>query len=309
MQDEGAKWFAMQSNADAFISALGDGCTGASIKKRSHPMIAYYVPLTLNTDNPAHMSEIAESNNLQPGDLLKARWAKPPARRSPNQTCGHLILTFSNPDAANRAKTEGLIICNKRVSVAKYKKEPIRCLKCQGWNHVAAECTQEEDSCGTCGTKGHRTSACTSNTHFCINCDSEGHTSWSRDCPTFIRKCHEFDLKHPENKLPYYPSNDPWTWATDLQPPEAALAPKPAPPPPIRNRPGTQRLRQRELTFATRSNAIPVSSQHPTRQWGSPGPPSGSQRLTPPAAFPELRDYDTNMPGNPPNSTDSWFTD
>ncbi len=88
-------------------------------------MLAYYVPLNLNTNNPAHLAEIVESNNMQTGDLLKARWAKPPARRSPSQICGHLILTFSNLDAANRAKMEGLVICNKRVSVAKYKKEPI----------------------------------------------------------------------------------------------------------------------------------------------------------------------------------------
>jgi hypothetical protein len=97
MHDDGAKWFASQNHADAFIIALGDEGQGASVKKRNHPMIAYYVPLNLNTENPAHIAEIVETNNLQPGDLIKARWAKPPARRSTTQTCGHLILTFSSP--------------------------------------------------------------------------------------------------------------------------------------------------------------------------------------------------------------------
>jgi hypothetical protein len=180
-----------------------------TVKKRSHPMIAYYVPLNLNTENPAHMAEIIEANNLQSDDLLKIRWAKPPARRVPNQICGHLILTFSNPDTANRAKTEGLIICSKRVSVLKYKKEPICCMKCHGRNHIAAKCTQSFNRCGTCGLREHRTSACTSKSTYCVNCGVDDHTSWSRECPTFMRKCHEFDVKHPENSLPYYPSSEP----------------------------------------------------------------------------------------------------
>lgn len=309
MHDEGAKWFAKQNHADAFVTALGVDCTGASVKKRNHPMIAYYVPLNLNTENPTHLAEITESNNLQPGDLVKVRWAKPPARRSPSQICGHLILTFSNPDAANRAKTEGLIICSKRVSVAKYKKEPIRCLKCQGWNHVAAECVQTDDRCGTCGATGHRTSACTSNTPFCVNCDLEGHTSWSRECPTFARKCREFDLKHPENTLPYYPSSEPWTWASEPQPPDITHTPNPAPPPPIRNRPATQKLRQLELNFGTRSNAIPVSSQGSARQWGSPAPQTGPQRTSPPISDPELSNEHSNFPGDPPTGTDAWYTE
>ena len=95
-------------------------------------MIAYYVLLNLNVNNPAHLGEILESNNLQTGDILKLRWIKPPARRALNQICGHLHINFSGLDAVNRAKTEGLAICNKRVSVAKCKKEPICCLKCHG---------------------------------------------------------------------------------------------------------------------------------------------------------------------------------
>ncbi|KAF8805379.1 hypothetical protein BYT27DRAFT_7104838, partial [Phlegmacium glaucopus] len=206
--DEGAKWFAQKEKFDAFVTALG-----ACIKKRSHPVIAYYIPLHLNTANPNHIAEIEEVNGMQEGDLMKIRWAKPPTRRRATQTCGHLVLTFSNPDAANRAKAGGLIICSKQVSVAKYKKEPIRCLKCQGWNHVAAECIKKTD---VCGKEGHRTSDClTPDKQHCVSCNVDGHPSWARSCPTFARKCRDFDLKHPENNLPFYPSQEPWTWAPD----------------------------------------------------------------------------------------------
>ncbi|KAF8816723.1 hypothetical protein BYT27DRAFT_7010626, partial [Phlegmacium glaucopus] len=98
-------------------------------------------------------------------------------------------------------------------SLLKHKKEPIRCLKCQGWNHVASECMSSTDICGTCGIRGHRTSSCdNSNATHCRSCDADDHTSWFRDCPTFIRKCKEYNSKHPENDLPYYPSLEPWTW-------------------------------------------------------------------------------------------------
>ena len=172
-------------------------------------------------DSPEHMKEIEEVNNIQLGTLINMHWIKPPAQRAPTQTCGCLVLMFSDVDAANRAKTTGLIISNKRVSVSKYKKEPIRCLKCQGWNHIAVECILNMDICGTCGMRGHHTSTCTNtNTTHCRSCGTDDHTSWDRDCPTFIKKCREFDAKHPENNLPYYPSTEPWTWSTSIFLPE-----------------------------------------------------------------------------------------
>ncbi|KAF8797817.1 hypothetical protein BYT27DRAFT_7039091, partial [Phlegmacium glaucopus] len=249
LTEEGAKWFAQRNHFDDFVTALGTQGQGASVKKRNHPVIAYYTPLHLNTNNPAHVAEIEEVNGLQEGDLLKLRWAKPPIRRNAKQTCGHLILVFSNPDAANRATAGGLVICSKRVSVAKYKKEPIRCLKCQGWNHIASECVKMTDTCGTCG-KGHRTSNCNvSGSHHCISCNTDDHPSWARDCPTFLRKCKEFDLKHPENGLPFYPSQEPWTWAPEPPRQEKWVVSGPRAQSPILTKTGSQRLRQQQLRF------------------------------------------------------------
>jgi hypothetical protein len=52
LQDKGAKWFSHSNHADEFITALGLNNTGASIKKCNHLMIAFYVLLNLNTENP-----------------------------------------------------------------------------------------------------------------------------------------------------------------------------------------------------------------------------------------------------------------
>jgi len=221
LTDKGAKLFAQQDNFNGFITALGSLGKDLTIKKRNHPVIAYYVPLHLNTSNLTNISEIEEVNSIQEGDLLCVWWAKLPICRNANQTCGHLILTFSNPNAANRAKTGGLIICNKRVSVSKYKKEPIQCLKCQGWNHIASKCIRKMDLCGTCRKEGHRMSDCKAiSKQHCVSCNSDDHPSWAQHCPTFVRKCREFDQKHPENGLPFYPLQEPWTWAHEPPKPD-----------------------------------------------------------------------------------------
>ncbi|KAF8802918.1 hypothetical protein BYT27DRAFT_7111218, partial [Phlegmacium glaucopus] len=271
LTDKGANWFAQKENFDKFVEALGTMGRGACVRKRNHPIIAYYVPLQLNTDNPAHAAEIREVNGMQEGDLLKIRWAKPPARRTTQQTCGHLILTFSNPDAANRAKANGLIICNKWVSTTKYKKEPIQCLKCQGWNHVAVECVKRTDTCGTCGKEGHQTSDCKElDKQHCISYDKDGHPSWARSCPTFTRKCREFDLKHPENGLPFYPSQEAWTWAAEPPRQEQWILPDPQELTPVVTKVGSQRLRQQQL----RSEKVQGAEQKIQHKWPVP---AGSQ--------------------------------
>ena len=151
------------------------------------------------------------------------RWAKPIARRSPGQRSAHLILTFSDVNEANRAVANGLTICSRRTRVEKIKKEPIRCLKCQGWNHFAKECPKTQDTCGNC-TENHRTSLCPNPaTRRCASCEDDTHASWSRECPVFLRKTEECNRRHPENALTFIPSSDPWTWLESNQKDEEHL--------------------------------------------------------------------------------------
>jgi len=106
------------------------------------------------------------------------------------------------------------------------------------------------DICSTCGMRDHRTSACTSkNVTHCVSCNTDDHTSWSRDCPTFVWKCSEFDSKHPENNLPFYPSMESWTWATGPPPSAVPNRYRMDRPPPIQQTAPSQRLRQCPLCF------------------------------------------------------------
>ena len=213
--DDSTSWMTNQDNRNKFSNKIGPNVV---FKTRAHSIIAFNVPIAINPDNIEHRHEICEANNLEHNIITTMRWIKPLNRRTPEQRTAHLILTLNSADAANRAITNGISICNRRCHVERTKREPIRCLKCQGWNHYAKDCIEKEDSCGNCANK-HRTSQCPNpEERRCVSCKVGGHASWSRECPTFIKKSNEFNERNPENTLQYIPTSDPWTWtATEKQ--------------------------------------------------------------------------------------------
>ena len=226
--DETANWLANQDNQHTICERIG---ANAEFRNRTFIIIAFNVPLALNPEDKDHRIEICEANNLEESTITTAKWAKAVDRRSPNQKTAHLLLTFSNAEAANRAITNGLLICNRRCHVERSKREPIRCLKCQGWNHLAKECTEEKDTCGNCAGP-HRTNSCLTKDTRCASCKTEDHASWNRACPTFLRKAAEFNNRNPDNLLQYFPTADSWTWsAMTKTPPPPILPTKPRPSP------------------------------------------------------------------------------
>jgi len=212
--DEAARWFANDENQRRLCDRIG---ANTEFRNRAYNVIAFNVPIALEPDNTDHRLEICEANNLdtEPATISTIKWVKAVEKRSLNQRTAHLSLTFTNADAANRAITNGLIICNRKCHVEKSKREPLRCLKCQGWNHYAKECTSEQDRCANCA-EGHRTNSCQSTEKRCASCNSKDHASWSRLCPVFLRKMEEFNLRSPENSLQFFPTADPWTWTPTL---------------------------------------------------------------------------------------------
>lgn len=183
----------------------------ATIKTRTYSVIVRFVPLTFDPDSDTELREIEEISKLDNNTIIKARYVKPKERRAPGQITGHVIINFNAPEQANHAIVHGLVICQKRVTAEKCKKEPIRCLKCQGYDHMAHECISTQDTCGTCGHY-HRTSGCSqTNQPWCSSCNVNGHPSWARDCPTFIAKCQQMDNRMHENRLPYYPTDEQWS--------------------------------------------------------------------------------------------------
>ena len=212
--DEATKWLTEPKNQTKFCEKIGPG---VSFRARVHSLIAFNVPLALAPEDKSHQQEICEANSLDPDAIIAMKWVKAVHRRAQDQRTAHLYVTFKDADAANRAITNGIYICNRRCQVEKVKREPTRCLKCQGWNHFAKDCTEEKDKCGNC-TENHRTNECPSpQMRRCVSCKTDDHASWSRDCPTFIKKLSDFNDRNPENALQYIPTADPWTWTPSVQ--------------------------------------------------------------------------------------------
>ena len=104
----------------------------ARIKSRDYHIIAQFVLLTFQPDRVADILEVEETNRMDKGDIIRARWIKPVARQVPHQTCGHAIFTFQTPQATNEVLVNGMFVQQKKIYTEKCKKEPLRCLRCHG---------------------------------------------------------------------------------------------------------------------------------------------------------------------------------
>jgi hypothetical protein len=252
--DEAVDWFAHQRIRDNFLGKLHPS---ASIKPRTFQIVVQFIPLTFRPDRDTDIRELEEVNGLEKGDILQARWIKPASRRSPSQTCGHAILSLTSPQAANEILSHGLFICHKKVYAEKCKKEPLRCLKCHGWSHLARDCLAAHDTCGTCSQR-HRTSNCTNTQRpHCVPCGIAGHASWDRNCPIFQRKCSELNDRVDENNMPYFPTVEIWT---QVREPPKTIYVSTAPPPPRSAQNDRHRAHNTQSTLPWTNNGPPRAS-------------------------------------------------
>jgi hypothetical protein len=180
--------FEDQTAKTAFLRKMGESAT---IRPRQYNVVVYFIPLSFNAGDPTGMREIEETNNLRPNSITATRWIKPLNRRSSDQIFAHAIFSFADPKSANKAIAEQLVVCHKKLNVVKSKREPVRCMKCQQWGHIASSCASPHDRCGSCGEQ-HRTSNCNNPGRFCVPCGTDGHLSWDHTCPTFNAKSEEW---------------------------------------------------------------------------------------------------------------------
>ena len=199
--------------------------TNATLKDRTYSIIIPFMPLTFNPTNRNDLDALEDENGWSAGTIVSARWAKPAEKRKVNQQVAHVLVTLKDPSAANIAIRDGITLNLLKLWPHKNKREPLRCAKCQCYNHVARECISQVDVCANCGNN-HRTNDCTTrNKKYCVSCESEDHTSSNRDCLTFWKNCDNMDKRYPDNKIPYFPTLEPWTYAA--APENPALYSKP----------------------------------------------------------------------------------
>ena len=129
-----------------WASFLGCFAMDSSVWECAFPLVVQFVPLYFKPENNLGVHRVEEDNTLPAGSFLHAHWIKPLYRRTHEQTCGHVILVTSANKVTNKILTNGLLVCQKRVSAEKCKKEPTHCLKCQGWDHLSYNCMQDFDT-------------------------------------------------------------------------------------------------------------------------------------------------------------------
>lgn len=240
---EAANWIRSPENKVKLTEKLD---SQFSIKTRRFSIIVPFLSVTADVENGPWLRAIETENSLSTGSIEAAGWIKPKNRRATDQRVAHAIFHFSDPTAANSTLRDGIYINQEKLHPRKDKREPVRCVKCQLWGHVAKDCNALKDVCGTCG-KNHRTDTCNAyRTFFCVSCNSQDHASWNRNCPEFENRCAGIDAKLPENSMPYFPTDEDWTQV--MLPPKPAPYRKPAEQPIIEQRPT---FRQTNLTFET----------------------------------------------------------
>ena len=275
-------------------------------KDRSYNIVVPFVPTATFIEEPETLKSIENENGLPPGSIAVARWIKPAHCRDTGQRVAHALFRLTTPEAANTLIKNGMYINLERLRPTKDKKEPLRCLKCQRWGHMARDCGASRDTCGTCA-KNHRTNACpSSKIVHCVSCNTEDHASWSRSCPEFKRKSQALDENTPENQMPYFPTDEPWTQVNLPPKPTSQLASTRPPPPRTQSsafvKTGTQgridnHFQHRNLTRRNDSMPPPPPRPSPPTQTIAPEAP---KVVDPPQPLPQQQ-----TPPSPPGCSPS----
>ena len=231
-----ANWLKDNDRLQKMAVATGGKLT---FKDRSYNVVVPFVPTTTLIKEQETLRSIENENELPAGSIAVARWIKPAHCRDAGQRVAHALFRLTTPEAANTLIKNGMYINLERLRPAKDKKEPLQCLKCQRWGHMAKDCSTSRDTCGTCA-KNHRTNACPSTkTVHCVSCNTDDHASWSRSCPEFKQKSWTLDENTPENQMPFFPTDEPWTQVNLPPKPTSQLVPTRPPLPPPRTQGNT----------------------------------------------------------------------
>lgn len=204
--------YAEESGNSLLTDHLGKAAT---LKAKAHNLIFRFVPCggMFDPDNAEHLATIENDHNLPQGSIVSASWLKHADCRSKTQTVASLKVVCDSAEAANQLLQTRVFVAGHISLVRKDIREPIRCNKCQLYGHVRKAC-KNKDTCAYCGNTTHITSECTSTTPKCASCGPEStHASSARSCPTFKKLSEDLDRRFPENRMPYFPTGETWTWA------------------------------------------------------------------------------------------------
>ncbi|RDX44143.1 hypothetical protein OH76DRAFT_1360052 [Lentinus brumalis] len=210
-----AAWIKRDGILQDFQRGLG---VGAQVKPRYYKVVAEFVPVSFDPENPYDLTVVESDNDIHHGNLVSARWIKPLEKRAPGQRVAFLLIAFLTPQDANTAIKKGLYIASKHVPVRRDQDEPQRCAKCHKYDppHLARDCKAIHETCASCASIHHRTAECTITSHDdyrCVNCNTRGHAAWEKSCPAYACALRKLRARRPESGFRFFPlAEDPYTW-------------------------------------------------------------------------------------------------
>jgi len=86
---EAADWIKEPGVREGFAWAID---STAYIRDHGYSILAAFVPLTFQTDNPTHLQELSSKNRLAGRQIVSTRWVKPSSHWPDGQTHAHCIL-------------------------------------------------------------------------------------------------------------------------------------------------------------------------------------------------------------------------
>ena len=264
----------------------------ACISPHTYAIIFCFIPCNGSFDpsTSEHLHNIKKENDLPANSLVSASCCKHLQKRSPNQATTSLKVACVNPKTANCLITGHIHVEDHLINVHKDIYILIHCIKCQTYGHTQDACIGVE-KCANCASEFHSADKC-DRAPCCVSCRAGlSHPSSLLVCPFFLCKSNALNECYPENSMPYFPTNENWTWATS---PTNTSAPAATLPPPQQANPQHwpispihQRAHRQEarawLLLHSQSSSHPVDNSWPRDchqstlpgLWGSQ-PPVGS---------------------------------
>lgn len=271
---EAAEWMRKPNNMAKFLEAFNPD---AFYKPHVYPVVLLFVPIEFNLGTTESLRELEEAAGCKEGDLISARWIKPPERRHSKQKSAHAKLFCATPEVANHFITSTVRIHNKVIGAKRDTWEPAVCNKCQAYGHFAARCEAEHVTCGRCAQQ-HSTDECESDNVFCTPCGSADHETNSEACPQYIRRWNATMQRSPENLQTLFPTEENWMcqdseiipipsqmFATPLIDPDAVLQEQQSPASP---RKPPRKGSHRHIATSVTNSGRPIPSNR--RGTGSP---------------------------------------
>lgn len=147
----------------------------ATAKPNYYRVLVELVPVETTLDLWSYEA-VEEASDLPHNSIATMEWAKKPEKRKKDQKVTHVLVAFNTRESANQVITKGMTIGGKWVYGRQDQRDPLRCMKCQQFGHIAKECHSANDVCGRCADQ-HPTQTCKAQEHsfYCAVCKLAGH--------------------------------------------------------------------------------------------------------------------------------------